>query len=234
LIGDAPAGKLLEIGPGAATLLIEFAARGFRCTALEPSSDARALAATLLDRTVAQVEICADPLPEWVGSFDYLCAFDVLEHIEDDAAALRQWRAWLKPGATLLMSVPARMSLWTAGDEWAGHFRRYERQPLLDLLESGGFAIEAFECYGFPLTNASERLSASAYRKLIHRQAEDADENRRLNNDRSGIDRRPHLRLFPLLSSIPGRVAIRGFMRLQELFLGKDWGSGYILRARRL
>lgn len=234
LMRDAPAGRLLEIGPGAATLLIEFAERGFECAALEPSSSARALASLLLNRADSPVDVCSEPQPDWIAGFDYLCAFDVLEHIDDDAAALGQWHAWLKPGATLLMSVPARMALWTAGDEWAGHFRRYEQRSLVDLLESSGFSIEAFECYGFPLTNLSERLSASAYRKLIHRNAADADENRRLNNDRSGIDRRPHLRLYPILSSIPGRIVLRGFMWLQGLFLARDWGSGYIVRARRL
>lgn len=233
LMEDLPSGTLLEAGPGAATLLIEFADRGFACEALELSAEARALARALVFASGVQVDIHDVAQPGWSSNFDYMFSFDVLEHIDDDEAALRQWAAWLKPGGQLLLSVPARMGLWTAGDEWAGHFRRYERAHLEALLDRCGFRIETFECYGFPLTNLTERVSASAYRKLIHHQAGSAERNRQLNNDRSGIDRRPHLRLYPLLRSLPGRFAIRLFLAIQKLFLRKDWGSGYIVRARK-
>ncbi len=233
LMQGAPAGKILEVGPGAATLLIEFAQDGFDCTALESSDEARALAAQLVKRSDALVELHKAPPADWDQNFDYLFAFDVLEHIENDSDALRQWREWLKPGGTLLLSVPARMSLWTAGDEWAGHFRRYEKESLIELIRASGFDVGLFECYGFPLTNISERVSAAAYRKLTVRQGATTADNRKMNNDRSGIDRRPHLRLFPVIDSSPGRMALRTCLRLQRLFLGKDWGSGYVLRATR-
>ncbi len=226
-------GHLLETGPGAGTLLIEFAGNGYRCEALELSDEARGLARELIATSGQDVQIHDGVGPGWEGRFDYLFSFDVLEHIEDDAGALKNWASWLKPGGTLLLSVPARMKLWTAGDEWAGHFRRYERNQLIALLQASGFEIEVFECYGFPLTNITERVSAAAYRKLIHRQEDSAERNRKANNDRSGIDRRPHMRLYPLLKSLPGRLAIRFFLGTQKLFLNKDWGSGYILRARR-
>lgn len=226
-------GRLLETGPGAATLLIEFAARGFSCEALESSEEAREFARALIATSGQHVHIHGAAQPDWEGRFDCLFSFDVLEHIEDDAGALRAWAAWLKPGGALLLSVPARMKLWTAGDEWAGHFRRYERDQLVELLHRSGFEIEIFECYGFPLTNATERVSAAAYRKLIHRHEASIESNRQANNDRSGIDRRPHLRLYPLLKSLPGRLAIRFFLAAQKLFLRLDWGSGYIVRARR-
>jgi SAM-dependent methyltransferase len=233
LMKALPVGRILEVGPGAATLLIEFALRGFRCTALESSDDARALATQLATRSGALVELRHAPSPDWNEAFDYLFAFDVLEHIEHDLEALRQWREWLKPGGTLMLSVPARMSLWTAGDEWAGHFRRYEKQSLMELVQANGFEVDVFECYGFPLTNISERVSASAYRKLIVREGDTTAANRKMNNDRSGIDRRPHLRLFPFLNSWAGRTALRCCLGVQRLFLGRDWGSGYVLRATR-
>ena len=227
------AGHLLETGPGAGTLLIEFASNGFQCEALEQSEEARELARELIAVSGQDVRIHDAVQPGWEGRFDYLFSFDVLEHIEDDVGVLKAWASWLKPGGTLLLSVPARMKLWTAGDEWAGHFRRYERSQLIELLQASGFEIDTFECYGFPLTNITERVSASAYRKLIHRQQDSSELDRQANNDRSGIDRRPHLRLYPLLKSLPGRLAIRFFLATQKLFLNKDWGSGYIVRARR-
>lgn len=226
-------GRILETGPGAASLLLEFSARGFECKALELSDEARALAQVLIDESGCRVGLHDAPQPGWTGHFDYLFSFDVLEHIEDDKAALAAWHSWLKPGGTLLLSVPARMSLWTTGDEWAGHFRRYERDQLISMLDQAGFEVEIFECYGFPLTNLTERISARSYGRLLRHQAGSSELDRKANNDRSGIDRRPHLRLYPLLSSFAGRLAIRTFMQIQRIFLRKDFGSGYIARARR-
>lgn len=226
-------GSVLEVGPGAGTLLTEFSGRGFICQGLELSGDARKLATDVIASTGQSVMLHGTADPEWKGRFDYVFAFDVLEHIEKDRSALARWVSWLKPGGRLLLSVPARMALWTAGDEWAGHFRRYERGGLGQLLRDTGLEIETFECYGFPLTNITERVSASAYRRQIHAAAGSAAENRRKNNDRSGIDRRPHLRLFPLLRSWPGKLALLGCFSVQKLFLRTDLGSGYIVRAKR-
>lgn len=230
MLRDVPPGRLLEVGPGAATLLMELAAKGFRCEGLEPSQEAHALASRLIRLSDASVVLHAEASPDWAAAFDALCAFDVLEHIEDDRGALQQWHRWLKPGGTLLLSVPARQALWTAGDEWAGHYRRYEWASLVSLLEEVGFGVRRFECYGFPLTNLSERLSARAYRDTMRR-GDVAAQTRQLNNDRSGVDRRPVLRLYPLLASWPGRLALRTAMAVQNGFLGRDWGSGYVLAA---
>jgi SAM-dependent methyltransferase len=230
MLRDVSPGRVLEVGPGAATLLMELAAKGFRCEGLEPSQEAHALASRLVQLADVPVALHTEASPDWTGAFDALFAFDVLEHIEDDRGALQQWRSWLKPGGTLLLSVPARQALWTAGDEWAGHFRRYEWAALVSLLDAVGFDVHRFECYGFPLTNLSERVSARAYRNTMRR-GDATAQTRQLNNDRSGVDRRPVLRLYPLLSSLPGRMALRTAMAVQNRFLGRDWGSGYVLSA---
>src|SRR5690606_20786127 len=111
---------------------------------------------------------------------------------------MAQWRNRIKPTGTWLLSIPARMRLRNAGDEWAGHFRRYERDALLRLIGRAGFTVDHFECYGFPLTNLSERLSAATYRRRMQMQSEPRRDARREGTDRSGIDRTPHLRLFPI------------------------------------
>lgn len=229
---DDAAGRLLEIGPGAGTLLAEFAQRGFACAALESSSEARDIVAKVADASNARIDLHAAPADDWRGRFDHVFAFDVLEHIEDDRGALAQWVDWLRPGGTLVLSVPARMKLWNAGDEWAGHFRRYERDGLIRLLEDAGLRVERFECYGFPLANLTEKVSARGYRRTLRQGTNDAD-SRRLNNDRSGIDRGPLVRLFPFIRSWPGKLAIRLFTALQVPFLDRDWGAAYVLRATK-
>ena len=230
LLAALSPGTLLEIGPGAGALLIEAGRRGFQCEALESSREAREIAAAMIADHGLAIPVHASP-GDWAARFDTLCAFEVLEHIEHDREALRQWREWLRPGGVLLLSVPAKMRLWTARDEWAGHFRRYERQPLLQLMRDAGYAVEHFECYGFPLANLSERLSASSYERLMRGTGGATD--RRSQTDRSGVDRGPQFKIYPLVKSTPGKLSLRLFSAVQAAFIHTDLGSGYLLKARR-
>jgi SAM-dependent methyltransferase len=80
------------------------------------------------------------PLPYSDQSFDIVTALDVLEHISDDAAAVRELYRVLRPGGVLLVSVPAFSWLWSEHDEALSHFRRYSRRELHALL-SGPFTV---------------------------------------------------------------------------------------------
>lgn len=220
---------LLEVGPGAGPVLVEFANTGFGFEALESSAEACVLADRVARASDLRIDLHAAPNSEWRDRFDCLFAFNVLEHIEDDRAALALWGTWLNKGGVLALSVPAGMSLWTAGDEWSSHFRRYERDALRALVTEAGFDVECFQCYGFPLINITERVSAYAYRRSMHRGSE--VESRRLSNDRSGIDRRPVARLCPIIDSWWARLGLRLITRLQALCFDRDWGSGYVLLA---
>jgi SAM-dependent methyltransferase len=214
-------------------LLQEFARRGFCCTALESSAPALSLAETLAGAADLPIRFRDAPEATWRGSFDAVFAFDVLEHTADDREALAAWAGWLRPAGRLFVSVPAHRSRWTAGDEWAGHYRRYDRADLVRLVEEGGLELERLECYGFPLANLTERIGALDYAARLRREASRGQPDRRRRNDRSGIEREPHVRLYPLMRSPPGRLALAVCLGVQRLFLATDLGSGYLLRARR-
>jgi SAM-dependent methyltransferase len=92
------------------------------------------------------------------GRFDVVCAFEVLEHLEDDVAALRGWRALLRPGGRLVISVPAYQCRFGPGDEMVGHYRRYDPDALTRLLERVGFDHVTLHLYGFPLGQLSHTL----------------------------------------------------------------------------
>jgi SAM-dependent methyltransferase len=83
--------------------------------------------------------------------FDLVCAFEVLEHIEDDAAAVRDWAARLRPGGWLILSVPAHQRRYGPADELVGHFRRYDPAAMAALLASCGLTDVEVRQYGFPL-----------------------------------------------------------------------------------
>lgn len=75
-------------------------------------------------------------------SFGSAILINVLEHIDDDAAALRQLRDRLVPGGRVILWVPAFPLLYSPFDRAIGHHRRYRRVPLLQLVSAAGFTVE--------------------------------------------------------------------------------------------
>lgn len=73
-------------------------------------------------------------------NFDAICLFDVLEHLEDDRAALSGFFNRLNPGGSLFLSVPAYQWMWGRQDEVSHHFRRYTRKMLSTRLQDAGFS----------------------------------------------------------------------------------------------
>jgi hypothetical protein len=74
--------------------------------------------------------------------------FDVLEHIEDDLGFLQTVRAALCPGGRLYLTVPAFPWLWSNEDDFAGHYRRYTRRSLTQVVRAAGFEVD-FAAYFF-------------------------------------------------------------------------------------
>jgi len=74
-------------------------------------------------------------------TYDVVGAFDVLEHIDDDAGALSGIRGAIAPGGGLLITVPQHMWLWSPADESAKHVRRYARGELIARVSGAGFEI---------------------------------------------------------------------------------------------
>jgi SAM-dependent methyltransferase len=86
------------------------------------------------------------PFPD--NAFDLVCAFDIVEHVDDDNGALAELSRVAAPGAALLLSVPLHPSRWTAFDEFVGHRRRYAPEQLLGKLAEHGFSVEQSAAYG--------------------------------------------------------------------------------------
>lgn len=233
LIKNITPGHLLDVGCGAGTLVNELTEVGYTCVALETSMSALEIA-RYVNHDSSKVTLCNKPSADWKERFDLLMACEVLEHIEDDSSAILSWKSWLKPGGLLLLSVPAHKRKWTASDEWAGHYRRYERNDLMQLLSKCGLSISHFECYGFPLANLIAPVRARMHaHQLIERNAKKML-SRTNNNTLSGVERPVETRLYPLLCSIPGQVLMRTAFITQGLFSRLDIGSGYLLTARKL
>lgn len=81
--------------------------------------------------------------------YDVGVALDMLEHLDDDAAGLKNIAGALKDGALLIITVPANPSLWSSLDENCMHKRRYTKKSLEELVSNNGFKIEYISYYDF-------------------------------------------------------------------------------------
>ena len=76
--------------------------------------------------------------------FDAVCLFDVIEHLDNEAFALKNIHDSVKEQGRIVVTVPAHQWLWSRDDAIAGHKRRYTRKSLMESIESAGF--ETIEC----------------------------------------------------------------------------------------
>jgi SAM-dependent methyltransferase len=155
-----PNGRILEIGCGTGHNLEMLRAFG-DVDALELDEEARSIAEQRLGRTVMSA-----PLPELAGvrnhAYDLIAALDVIEHIDDDRAALAAIAAKLKRGGKFVMTVPAHQWMWSAHDVVNHHKRRYSKASLRRLVEGSPLKLEKlgyFNSLLFPLAVA-ERFSS--------------------------------------------------------------------------
>jgi len=152
--------RLLEIGCGTGHNL-EMLRQFGTVDALEVDETARTLAEKRLGKTVFSA-----PLPELAGiperSYDVVAAFDVIEHIPDDVAAIGAIARRLKIGGKLVMTVPAHQWMWSAHDVVNHHQRRYSKAGLKRLVDGSPLKLDAvgyFNSLLFPVAVA-ERLAS--------------------------------------------------------------------------
>jgi SAM-dependent methyltransferase len=139
-LADRAHSRVLEIGCGTGYVLQGLAAAGrYELIGLEEHLAGLRYARDRLP-SVEFVQADARDLP-YESEFDGIGAFDVLEHIAEDAAVLASvWRA-LKPGGIVVLTVPQHKWLWSATDEQARHKRRYTRRDLSAKLAAAGFVL---------------------------------------------------------------------------------------------
>jgi SAM-dependent methyltransferase len=119
------------------------------------------------ERGITQVKLGSlpDKIP-FTNEYDLIVILDVIEHIDDDLAALKTLYSRLKPGGWLLITVPAYQFLWSQHDEVNHHKRRYVLRGLKQVVKLAGYTVRHssyFNAFLFPIVAAVRII-----RNLLH------------------------------------------------------------------
>ena len=129
--GSALAIASLGCGPAEGLRWLEPFARGGRVVGVDAERGHARRPGRRIEYVIGRVETS----PFASGSFDAVVALDVLEHLDDDVAGLREAARLVRPSGWLFVTVPALPSLWGSQDTVSHHRRRYTRSGLLELFE---------------------------------------------------------------------------------------------------
>ena len=229
-IDNLPTGttRFLEIGPG----LGDVSAYLTACfpyltgTLIESSEDGAKMLKQRFNTTKRLDVLHKDFLSHGTQQdYDLIIACEVLEHIDDDLFALKLIHKQLTSKGYIIISVPAFMNKWEIADEYVGHYRRYEREELVNKLMLCGFEIEHMWCYGFPVTHLLYLFRQLYYGRKLNNLKSSKEES----TQKSGIER-PY---FGGARNFPIGCVMRPFFFLQDKTKNTDIGDGFVILARK-
>lgn len=219
---------LLEIGYGAGDMLLAYRSLGLKVYGYDFSELAYQEAFGRIQKNgQSEITLLSDLDRIEQGRYDFVAACEVLEHIQEDVQELSKWSDLLKPGGLLILSVPAKMSKWGHNDEWAGHYRRYEREDLRGKLKGQGFGNIEILCYPFPFNLVLDYLLHKEKKEVVNNLASDID--KKAASGASGVHRESN-RVYRALSN---PYIFAPLFVVQRMFLKTDLGSGYVCFAEK-
>lgn len=158
--------KILDIGCGSGLMLNALEQIG-ETNGMDMSEDAINFSKEIFRGTVKK-GMLPDNIPYEKEYFSLVVALDVIEHVDDDRAALSAIRSHIAPGGQAVITVPACMFLWSEHDVLNEHKRRYTLEELKMKLLDAGFTIEKisyFNTFLFPLISLVRMVNNLLKRK---------------------------------------------------------------------
>jgi SAM-dependent methyltransferase len=207
LLSATPGPSVLNAGAGQGSFSQRLERLGFEVTSSDASQAAAGVLRARVLGPVVQAELEALPFAD--GSFDAVVLGEVLEHVEDDAGALREVARVLRPRGAVAISVPRNPAWFGPSDRWAGHVRRYTREALAEAVAGGTLRLERLTPWGFPVSALYHRL---AYDRHVAR----------------------HGATAPRAWQRPALGLLGAALQIDRLFVGRERGAlGYLALARR-
>lgn len=157
-------GQALDAGCGSGRTLPELSRYCRQVAGLELNPEAAEVAR---DRGQFDVRMGrVEELPWSEQTFDLITCLDVIEHTPDDVVALRELRRVSRPGAWLIVTVPAYQALWSSHDEMNHHFRRYSRRALEQAMTESGWRVQRLTSFNSLLLPPAALVRLIQRRKL--------------------------------------------------------------------
>lgn len=142
--------RLLDVGCGIGTFTRVFVREGFEVVGTDMSQEcldrAKGIKAKFFKEDICKLT----NLRKFQNYFDSVVALDVIEHIRDDALAVKNIRSLLKMDGAFILTVPAYSFLYSEHDAKIGHHRRYSSNSIRKLLVDNGFKIERIFYWNLP------------------------------------------------------------------------------------
>lgn len=160
-------GKLLDVGCGEGNhldLLIKQFGFKFNYTGIDLSEKGIMFARKKLGNKAKLIQGSIYDLQE---EYDVIVCGEVIEHIKEDKKFIKRICSLLKPNGILVLSTPLNKSLWTNVDVHAGHYRRYEKEELIEKITDSNFFIKEHIIWGFPLAKTFQKLISNSAMKLV-------------------------------------------------------------------
>jgi len=224
-LNNIPFKDFLEVGCGAGDLLAALNSRGYQGMGIDISAEAVAAAKKRLRG--GKINIEQKKVEDLEAAFDLVIASEVLEHCPDDVGLLRDLRARMRPGGSLLITVPAHMGKWGANDNFSGHLRRYEREELRQMIERADLELLFIHSYGVPVYNMMKPF----YDRAIRKRLVPTDSMAERTAKSSGMW------LFTgnkgIFSILFNDFTMYPFYLIQKLFFNTDLGNGYFAVAKK-
>ena len=216
--------SILEVGIGQGAFATRLAQWG-QYVGVEPDPASGAVAADRLSHFPdAEFRLGGLEQIQPYETFDLVCAFEVLEHIEDDGEALRSWAEHVNEFGSLILSFPAHQKRFGAADIAVGHHRRYDRKDVKKLLD----AAELEEVSVYPYGAIGGHM-LEFVRNALLRQRSGKVASMNSATSASGRLFQPNTPLVGKLIS----VVASPMKLLQRPFLHTSVGVGWVVVARR-
>lgn len=167
LKGEKSSIKILDLGCGTGHLALDLIREGYLVSAADVSKELVNFANRKAQEAGFELNAVQMDIQELLyrDAFDAVVCLDVLEHVRDDRLALANIYQALRSDGIMICAVPALSALYGKRDERIGHYRRYDKEVLLQLIESMGFSLCAIRYW-----NSLGLFMVAIFEKILHRE----------------------------------------------------------------
>ncbi len=220
---DVKLKNFLEIGIGGGNLIADLKKISKKGSGVDISDEAIEAVKNLADKKIQINKKNFLEMDEH-SKYDLIIGLELIEHLNDDGLALEKINQLLMKDGLLIISVPAHQKKWSIIDEWAGHYRRYEKKEIIKILQEKNFEIKKIYNYGFPLLNIlwwgrKKIIKTKSIKKTLEE-----------NTKRSGTDRRLEKKFKFFFNGF----FILPFYILQKVFTNYDFSPAYLIVAKKI